>query len=87
MEIQKSNLKSVPEPHVQKAVEVSQKEKPTASPRARVSSEERRQLIAKTAYYRAERRGFVPGSEWEDWFAAEQEVDKMLPKTEVRRTL
>jgi hypothetical protein len=30
--------------------------------------------IAEAAYYRAERRGFVPGSEIEDWLAAEDEL-------------
>jgi hypothetical protein len=45
-----------------------------------VTAEERRQLIATTAYFRAERRGFAPGSEMEDWFEAEAEIDKMLGK-------
>ena len=27
------------------------------------------------AYYRAERRGFAPGHEVEDWLAAEAEID------------
>jgi hypothetical protein len=45
-----------------------------------VTAEERRQLIATTAYLRAERRGFAPGSEMEDWFEAEAEIDKMLGK-------
>lgn len=31
--------------------------------------------IARGAYYRAERRGFEPGYELEDWLAAEAEVD------------
>jgi DUF2934 family protein len=30
--------------------------------------------IAEAAYYRAERRGFAPGEELEDWLAAEKEV-------------
>ena len=29
--------------------------------------------IAELAYYKAESRGFEPGHEMEDWFAAEQE--------------
>jgi Protein of unknown function (DUF2934) len=37
---------------------------------------ERRELIAKAAYYRAERRAFGPGHELEDWLAAETEVDQ-----------
>ena len=30
--------------------------------------------IAEAAYYRAERRGFAPGQEVEDWLAAEKEI-------------
>ena len=47
-------------------------------PRVRVTPEARRALIAETAYLRAERRGFVPGHETEDWLAAEAEVDALL---------
>jgi hypothetical protein len=34
----------------------------------------RQVMIAMAAYYRAERRGFVPGHELEDWLAAEAEL-------------
>jgi hypothetical protein len=47
-------------------------------PRVQVSADERRRLIAENAYLRAERRGFVPGHETEDWLAAEAEVDALL---------
>jgi len=30
--------------------------------------------ISQLAYYKAQERGFAPGHEWEDWFAAEREV-------------
>jgi Protein of unknown function (DUF2934) len=40
--------------------------------------EARRTMIAENAYLRAERRGFVPGQETEDWLAAEAEVDALL---------
>jgi hypothetical protein len=43
-----------------------------------VTPEARRQLIAENAYRRAERRGFEPGHEDEDWLAAEGEVDALL---------
>jgi len=50
-------------------------------PAARVSpavakppAAEREEMIRTAAYYRAERRGFTPGYEWEDWLAAEAEV-------------
>jgi hypothetical protein len=32
------------------------------------------QSISENAYYRAERRGFMPGEQLTDWLAAEQEV-------------
>ena len=35
----------------------------------------RHEMIARAAYFRAERRGFKPGHEMEDWLAAETEVD------------
>jgi hypothetical protein len=44
----------------------------------RVSSDARRAMIAEAAYLRAERRGFGPGSEEEDWLSAEKEVDALL---------
>lgn len=39
------------------------------------------QLICENAYYRAERRGFMPGEELADWLAAEQEVRTTLADT------
>jgi hypothetical protein len=38
-------------------------------------SSSRDALIATAAYYRAERRGFAPDHETEDWLAAEREID------------
>jgi hypothetical protein len=35
-------------------------------------------MIAEAAYYLAERRGFAPGHELEDWLAAEAEIDREL---------
>ena len=43
---------------------------------ALLSSSERHQLIAETAYSIAKRRGFSPGQELSDWLAAEEEVDR-----------
>ena len=47
-------------------------------PRAKLTPELRHALIAEAAYLRAERRGFAPGGETEDWLAAEVEVDALL---------
>jgi hypothetical protein len=39
-------------------------------------SESREARIAEAAYWRAERRGFAPGGEVEDWLNAEKEIDE-----------
>lgn len=39
---------------------------------------EREVLIARIAYFRAEARGFAPGHELSDWYAAEAELDAQL---------
>lgn len=41
------------------------------------SPAEREQLVRTAAYFRAQRRGFEPGYEWEDWLAAEAEVSTL----------
>ena len=43
-----------------------------------VTEETRRAMIAEAAYFHAERRGFAPGNETEDWLRAEAEVDALL---------
>ncbi len=40
--------------------------------------DERLARIAEAAYYHAERRGFDPGHELDDWLAAEAEIDQAL---------
>ena len=45
---------------------------------AAIAPQERQQLIATVAYSIAERRGFVPGSELDDWLQAEAEVDARM---------
>lgn len=42
------------------------------------SDDEIRRMIAEAAYYRAEKRGFSPGSEEQDWREAEREVRDSL---------
>ncbi|HSF48519.1 MAG TPA: DUF2934 domain-containing protein [Burkholderiales bacterium] len=44
-----------------------------------VSADERRQMIAEAAYFRAERRGFTPGHELTDWLEAEIEITALMP--------
>src|SRR5690606_12587122 len=43
-----------------------------------MSAEERHQMIARNAYFRAANRGWAPGGELDDWLAAEREVDDAL---------
>lgn len=50
------------------------RQKAAAHPTARDAAV-RREEIAREAYFRAERRGFAPGYELEDWLAAEAAVD------------
>jgi len=52
--------------------------KTTIPGRVTISEDVRRSMIAEAAYLRAERRGFAPGHEDEDWVAAEAEVDALL---------
>lgn len=42
------------------------------------SDEERYQMIAEAAYFRAEKRGFVMGDAAQDWIEAESEISRML---------
>lgn len=44
-----------------------------------IEPKERQAMIAEAAYFRAERRGFEPGHELEDWVAAESDVEHLLP--------
>lgn len=45
-----------------------------------ISAEERRRLVEKAAYFRAEKRGFTPGYELQDWIEAEVEVLRLIGK-------
>jgi hypothetical protein len=44
----------------------------------RIDPMERRRLVAEAAYYHAERRGFAPGGELQDWLDAETEIGRLL---------
>lgn len=48
----------------------------TAAPS--ISAQERERLIARAAYFRAEKRGFAPGCELQDWIEAEAEVLRLI---------
>lgn len=46
-----------------------------------MTAEEPHQLISQAAYFRAERRGYIPGSDLEDWLEAEAEIERILGKS------
>ena len=50
----------------------------TDAPRSDITPEERYNMIATAAYYRAERSGFTEGCEMENWLAAETEIDQCM---------
>src|SRR4051812_15107771 len=50
----------------------------TRAPHSEPDPELRRAMIAEAAYYRAEQRGFEPGRDFEDWCAAETDIDSQL---------
>lgn len=43
-----------------------------------LSAQERHVLVARAAYFRAEKRGFAPGGELQDWIEAEAEVLRLI---------
>ena len=45
-----------------------------------ISPQEKWQLIAQAAYLKAEKRGFIPGFENQDWLEAEAEVERRLSR-------
>jgi hypothetical protein len=51
----------------------------------RVPQRERSEQIAEAAYLRAERRGFAPGLELQDWLEAEREIDALLSARDSER--
>jgi hypothetical protein len=53
-------------------------EEPSLDQRIEVSPEERHDMIAIAAYFLAERRGFMPGHEVQDWCEACLAIDRML---------
>jgi hypothetical protein len=53
----------------------------TRSP-TEVCADARELMIARAAYVLAEARGFAPGHDLEDWFAAQAEVDAVLAAAE-----
>ncbi len=77
----KVTTKTAVKPKQTTAKKVAKKSITTSKPQTSsisISSEERWKMIAIAAYHRAEKRGFAPGSELQDWAEAEKEVDELL---------
>ncbi len=52
--------------------------RPKKKSRPAISESAWREMVATAAYYRAQSRGFLPGSHEQDWLAAEAELKKQL---------
>jgi len=50
---------------------------------ASIGPKERYEMIAKMAYYRAEKRNFAPGHEKQDWLECEQIIDRMIKNNDL----
>jgi hypothetical protein len=61
-----------------KAAKATLQAPPASAELTSITTSDREAMIATAAYYRAERRHFSPGSELEDWIAAEAEIDTLL---------
>ena len=66
-------------PVLQKPTPVREKPAPVEK-QASAEEKTRETMIREAAYLFAERRGFLPGRELEDWLAAEKEVDERLTR-------
>ena len=64
-----------PAPRPQRAEVVPQGRSSDSTP---LPLDEPEALIARIAYFRAEARGFAPGHELDDWYAAEAEIEAQL---------
>jgi hypothetical protein len=51
----------------------------SATPAVADESARRAALVAVAAYFLAEKRNFSPGGEFDDWLAAEREIDAAQP--------
>ena len=61
-----------------KAAKATLEAPPASAELTSITRSDRQAMIATAAYYRAEKRHFSPGSELEDWIAAEAEIDTLL---------
>jgi hypothetical protein len=77
----RSHKSKVPPKMAARAVTVAVKPKQgnsEARPGPALSAQERQRLVEQAAYFRAEKRGFAPGCELQDWVEAEAEVLRLI---------
>jgi hypothetical protein len=79
---QKLESANSPRRNVKPAAQSSASQPPVETPPAAgsppkdtFSPSDRYRQISVFAYYKAEQRGFAPGHMWDDWLAAERELD------------
>lgn len=60
-----------------KKAAASKKVPETTAP-VEITHEERWRMIAVAAYHKAEKRGFAPGRDFDDWLESEREVNRLL---------
>jgi len=74
--------KGAPKPANRSMVDAAKAKKANYEARAGAvpvfNAQERERLIAQAAYFRAEKRGFAPGCELQDWVEAEAEVLRLI---------
>lgn len=63
-----------------KAPRSAQRPRKTKAKAIRLEPEMRRAMIEESAYFRAERRGFVGGDPVADWLASEREINDLLAR-------
>ena len=75
----KTQATAVPQPAAKKPAGGAARTRKTTGARPALAAAapsllERHDMVRVAAYFRAERRGFQPGCEWDAWLAAEAEV-------------
>lgn len=71
---------------VAKNAPVPSKETVTRAVRNVYTQEQRHKMIATMAYFLAEKRGFAPGQDDEDWLNSEKIIDDLLKKQGIKLT-
>ena len=63
-------------PKVRKASSAVKAATPKNEEAAATQKLDSHQMISTEAYFRAEQRSFVAGADWQDWFEAEQDINR-----------